>query len=184
MLHKHATRPARSRAVRDTHSNGTRSRHTQRERRHAQQGHTQQAHATRARGRKRAQHAATSAPSPCSCAPTIPRLYALHPTRTGASVGRTLACRRTRVTRLRFMTAAPPPALTRTTHIRSHLTSPLVSMHPQRSGRVRVLPRARRPVSYRGRRWGSWLADGRPGSPPPVSRPPARRSSSVILAIV
>jgi len=76
------------------------------------------------------------------------------------------------------MTAAPPPALTRTTHIRSHLTSPLVSMHPQRSGRVRVLPRARRPVSYRGRRWGSWLADGRPGSPLPVSRPLARRSSS------
>lgn len=51
-------------------------------------------------------------------------------------------------------------------------------IHPQalRTGAPRVLPRARLPVSYRGHRWGRWLAAGQPGSPPPVAFPPARRS--------
>ena len=51
-------------------------------------------------------------------------------------------------------------------------------IHPQalRTGAPRVLPRARLPVSYRGHRWGRWLAAGQPRSPPPVACPPARRS--------
>ena len=130
----------------------------------------------------------------CCSRCTAPTRVATHH-RAGASVGcapppvRRFGRARPRVTDPRVVTLAdgaqtggrpPPPSLPfpRCADRRPGPNRPPRPIHPQalRTGAPRVLPRARLPVSYRGHRWGRWLAAGQPGSPPPVACPPARRS--------